>query len=1101
MAALTIPDRRAADCLAGGGELGALMRAFDWASTPLGQPEDWPQSLKTAVRIMLTSRQPMWIGWGKDLTYLYNDAYKSIIGGKHPWALGRPTRVVWREIWNDIGPMLATAMTGVEGTYVEAQLLIMERNGYPEETYYTFSYSPIPDDSGNPGGIICANTDDTQRVIGERQLALLRELAARTADARTWQEACARSAEALLTNPRDLPFALLYMAEPESRTLSLAGSCAIAPGHPAAPETVAADGASPWPWAEVLRQHELRVVSGLAAMFGADLPAGAWKRRPDRAAVLPIPTTGETGRAGILIVGLNPYRLFDESYRGFLGLMAGQISAALANAQAYQEERRRAEALAEIDRAKTVFFSNVSHELRTPLTLMLGPLEDVMAKPDAEIPPDDRALVILAHRNGLRLLKLVNSLLDFSRIEAGRVQASYEPVDLAALTAELASNFRSACDKAGLALAVDCPPVGAPAYVDRDMWEKIVLNLVSNAFKFTLAGGITVALRRTGGEIALSVHDTGTGIPAHEIPHLFERFHRIEGAEGRTQEGTGIGLALVQELVKLHGGTVRADSVPGEGSTFTVAIPLGTAHLPKDRIRAASTLASTALGAQPFLEEALRWLPGEDGVERAEADIERTLLTEPSLPLPAGAANDRPTILLADDNADMRDYLRRLLGVRYHVRTAADGEKALAALRERRPDLLLSDVMMPRIDGYALVRELRADPALADLPVILLSARAGEEASIEGLDAGADDYLVKPFSARELVARVHANLQMAQVRKAAQEAVRRRTIELETVLETVPTAVWFTDDPMAARAVGNRYAARLLRLSPAANVSLSAPAAERPSYRAFRNGIEVPAEALPLQRAARGEDVPDEELEIRFAEGDAATLLIRAAPLRGTAGEVRGAVCAASDITERKRAEEAVAASEQRLAIELAATRRLQEISTLLIREGDSDALYRHILDAAIELMRSDMASLQMLDHERGELRLLAWRGFDAASAACWERVRAGSGSTCGVALASGRRIVVPDIDACEFMADAGSLDAYRQAGIGAAQSTPLVSRSGRVVGMISTHWRAPHQPAERDLRLFDVLARQVADLIERAQAEAALRDLNTTLEARVARA
>src|ERR1700757_4070485 len=166
--------------LAGGGELGALIRAFDWATTPLGPPQDWPQSLKTAVRIMLTSRQPIWVGWGPELTYLYNDAYKSIIGGKHPWALGRPTSEVWREIWADIGPLLDTAMGGIEGTYVEEQLLIMERNGYAEETYYTFSYSPIPDDGGRPGGIFCANTDATERGIGERQLALLRELAAKT---------------------------------------------------------------------------------------------------------------------------------------------------------------------------------------------------------------------------------------------------------------------------------------------------------------------------------------------------------------------------------------------------------------------------------------------------------------------------------------------------------------------------------------------------------------------------------------------------------------------------------------------------------------------------------------------------------------------------------------------------------------------------------------------------------------------------------------------------------------------------------------------------------------------------------------------------------
>src|SRR6185437_16147909 len=219
--------RTAHDFLSGGGEMGALMRGFAWAKTPLGPPETWPQSLKTAVRIMLTSRQPIWIGWGRELTVLYNDPYRSIIGGKHPWALGRPTEVVWQEIWGEIRPMLDTAMTGIEGTYVEAQLLIMERHGYPEETYYTFSYSPIPDDDGSAGGIICANTDDTQRVIGERQLALLRDLAAATADARTPEQACERSAQALATNARDLPFAMIYLADPEGAGLSLRGVAGI----------------------------------------------------------------------------------------------------------------------------------------------------------------------------------------------------------------------------------------------------------------------------------------------------------------------------------------------------------------------------------------------------------------------------------------------------------------------------------------------------------------------------------------------------------------------------------------------------------------------------------------------------------------------------------------------------------------------------------------------------------------------------------------------------------------------------------------------------------------------------------------------------------
>ncbi|HUZ11682.1 MAG TPA: histidine kinase dimerization/phospho-acceptor domain-containing protein, partial [Caulobacteraceae bacterium] len=438
-------NRPAPGFLAGGGETGALIRAHDWRANPLGPPQGWPQSLRTAVRIMLTSRQPIWIGWGAELTYLYNDAYRAIIGGKHPWAIGRPAAQVWQEIWPDIEPMLAKAMGGVEGTYVEEQLLVMERNGYPEETYYTFSYSPIPDDDGAPGGIICANTDDTQRVIGARQLALLRELAASTVGARSWREVCARSAQALATDSHDLPFALIYAAGDATEDLALAAASGLAAGHGAAPRRLQRSADAPWPVAAALRDHEPQLVENLADRFES-LPPGPWRQPPSRAAVLAISPGAESGRSVLLIAGLNPWRLVDDEYRGFLGLVAGQIAAALASADAFEEERRRTEALAELDRAKTSFFSSVSHELRTPLTLMLGPLEELLA--DGGLPDERRAQVDLVHRNGVRLLRLVNSLLDFSRIEAGRMQASYEPVDLARFSADIASGFASTLERA-----------------------------------------------------------------------------------------------------------------------------------------------------------------------------------------------------------------------------------------------------------------------------------------------------------------------------------------------------------------------------------------------------------------------------------------------------------------------------------------------------------------------------------------------------------------------------------------------------------------------------------------------------------------------------
>ena len=447
---------------AGGGELGYLMRAADWASSPLGPVDRWPQALKTAVRIMLTSRQAMFVWWGNDLINLYNDAYRAILGGKHPAALGMPAEEVWREIWNEVGPRARSAMLGDEGTYDEALELIMVRNGYPEETYYTFSYSPVPNDEGGTGGILCANTDDTLRIIGERQLALLRELASRTAEARAIDTACQIGARCLETDRRDLPFALIYLADSEHRILRLKGAAGIAPGHPAAPEVIFLDH-NPldhdpvWPLAGILATDEPLQIANLRHRF-PDLPHGAWLQPPDRAVAIPIAASGKEGRVGVLLAGLSPFRLFNDSYRGFLDLVAGQLSAAIGNAQAYEEERRRAEALAELDRAKTTFFSNVSHEFRTPLMLMLAPTQEALSDEREPLPPSQRERLTMVERNGLRMLRLVNSLLDFARIEAGRVQASYVETDLGTLTAELASLFRSAIEGAGLELAIDCEP-------------------------------------------------------------------------------------------------------------------------------------------------------------------------------------------------------------------------------------------------------------------------------------------------------------------------------------------------------------------------------------------------------------------------------------------------------------------------------------------------------------------------------------------------------------------------------------------------------------------------------------------------------------------
>jgi len=445
-------------------------------------------------------------------------------------------------------------------------------------------------------------------------------------------------------------------------------------------------------------------------------------------------------------------------------------------ADANRSLREANDKLGELDATKTAFFSNVSHEFRTPLTLILGPVERAVASPEAALSGADLSAV---HRNALRMLRLVNSLLDFSRIEAGRLVASYAPTDLGAFTAGLVGAFQSLFEEAGLELVIECPPLPEPVYVDRAHWEKVVMNLVQNAFKFTFEGTVAVRQRWLGDRVELSVSDTGTGIPEAELPRVFERFHRVAGARGRSFEGSGIGLALVHELVRLHGGEVRVQSEVGRGTTFFVVIPAGAAHLPADRLSNEPAFAAETLdAASGHVLEAKQWMSTNEPSASGATPIDATTDGSGSeQPLPS-TSNARARVLVADDNADMREYLQRLLAPHWEIQTVADGRAALHAALAAPPDLVLSDVMMPELDGVSLHAALRADPRTKTVPVILISARAGEEARLAGLETGVDDYLVKPFAAREVVTRVRTHLEMARVRREAYLELQRTQAQL-----------------------------------------------------------------------------------------------------------------------------------------------------------------------------------------------------------------------------------------------------------------------------------------------------------------------------------
>ena len=785
----------------GAGETGTIIRTRDWSTTPVGPIDTWPQSLRTALSICLNSKQPMFVWWktGERLTIFYNDAYIPIAGAKHPEQIGSDcwSAKGWAEMRPYLQPLVDQVFGEGAASWRDNMLLPLYRQeSFLEEGYFSFSYSPIYGEAGDVAGMHCSTTETTKQVLGERRLKLLRDLGTGVAFAEV-AEVAKHAGEQLASNLRDIPFALLYLVEPDGTRASLAAASLLARGTAASPETIelgANAARAPWPLAEVFESKAMTRVRGVRATLPADLPTESWSEPPDEAVVLPIEPPGRDRLIGFLVVGLSPRLHFDHDYESFLRLVVGHVGANLTSARTVEAERERAEKLAELDRAKTAFFSNVSHEFRTPLTLVLGPLEDSLADTRDPLSPGQRARAELARRNGLRLLKLVNTLLDFARIEAGRAHASFVPTDLATLTADLASNFRSAVDKAGMRLVVDCPALPEAVFVDPSMWEKIVLNLLSNAFKFTFEGEIRVTLRARGERVELAVRDTGTGIPAEELPHVFERFHRVRDARGRSHEGSGIGLALVRELVKLHGGEIDVESTPGRGSTFRLSIPV---HQTQPSATGAAAgkraLAPSSVGPEAFLAEIAQWSsehepPSAGAVSPIEASTSEN---------PAEVAAPNARILVADDNTDMRAYIARLLSPHWHVTTVTNGVEALAAARVDPPDLILSDVMMPGLDGLALLRALRADDRTRTIPVVLLSARAGEEATVEGLASGADAYLVKPFSANELRARVSAQLALSALRQEAVRKERAHAEETRRLLEEARTATRARDDMVA----------------------------------------------------------------------------------------------------------------------------------------------------------------------------------------------------------------------------------------------------------------------------------------------------------------
>ncbi|KAK4055384.1 hypothetical protein OIO90_003222 [Microbotryomycetes sp. JL221] len=823
--------------------MGRMIRDYAWRDTELGPISSWCPELRTMVSSILASHNRECILWGPNRIMIYNDEYVECAMGKHPGLLGKAaaSQEGWAEIWDGLEPVAVRVMEGETVSFNE-HYLPMVRQGYTEETYHTFSYQPFYDAKGQVLGIRNLSIENTAAVIATRRLETVRDLIQTTSLARTVQDFADMALESISHNPYDVPFCSMYTVTPATTTannndlskrqvktgsdnqprmavsVDYAGSLGIPEDHPFLIRHALVDVSPPmsrqsstsgscstatildddevgkgwcWPFEDACLRKEAVFIDSLGPLADT-LHRRGWEEPPRSAVAIPIfVDAAQSIPQAIMVLGINPRSSYNELYATFLNLLARHIAVGLFAVMTAEIDAKRAEDLVRLDKAKTSFFNNVSHELRTPLTLILGPLEDVLNSKELS-GSDNKDKLKLVQRHANRLLGLVNKLLDFSSLEGGRMQVKFRPVQLGYITRDLSTLFRDTVERNGLTYKISCdddPPDCMPIYIALDLWDKVVFNLIGNAVKYCPSGSIEVSLRLTLAGAVFSVKDTGVGIPREDLTRIFERFHRVDST-ARTTSGTGIGLALTLEIVKLLGGQMEVESEPGRGSTFSVHLPRGFIHLPIEQVSHEPDSMTMALPTGrnlAIIEEAAAWKNEERDRESSEANslgsvngdsesASGTSGTEEFIDSTRGLLSlKNRTVLVVEDSPDMRNYLTSILARSFNVVSMPDGLAALEYAIKNPPNLIVTDQMMPRMTGNELAAALRANPVTALLPIIMLSAQAGSEARAEALERGLDDYLCKPFQARELLARVNVHLQLGLMRIELEKRVEERT--------------------------------------------------------------------------------------------------------------------------------------------------------------------------------------------------------------------------------------------------------------------------------------------------------------------------------------
>ncbi|WWC87709.1 uncharacterized protein L201_002601 [Kwoniella dendrophila CBS 6074] len=811
-----------------------MVENIDWKKTPLGDRSKWRDVIDPILSIVFESKSSDCVWLGPDLRQVYNKGYSQLLD--HPRSMGRPAKEVWASVWDTIEPYVKLCMSGT-AVFKDNDPIFFKRygNNVLMEHYHSWRYVPIAGKDGSILGIFNQSVETTEKVLQDRRLASSRDLAERMLIVRSMDEYFGAVVEVLEENSKDAPFFMCYKIQQTENNsahvqvqATLEATVGVPENHPSAEKKLSftlppiRTRANFGPNADRLSSPTLSAISALSSGSGrvchvtsdghqwpilkalntrqcvivddcSELIEGysicQWDELPFAAIVIPICSDGSIEVPdGVIIMGLNVRRPFDAEYDGWVNGIRSQLVSTLANVKAAEAEQRMEEDNARMEKAKAAWFRGAAHDLRSPLTLIAGPLSDLM---DDNPTPKQRTALVTAQRNIDRLMRLVNALMDFSRLEAGRMEGRFLPTDLGSFVTDLAALFRPAVERLGIQYTIDVEPCDHLVYVDPTLFETIISNIIGNALKYTEKGSITVQVRYTD-HAEISVIDTGVGIPEDEVPLVTEWYHRATTAIHAGTQGSGLGLALAKELLRLHCGDLivssKTASTPNQphGSTFTARIPLSFKPLPPTSSMTTSKFGSYGAAVA---NEVLRWNK-EDGESSSSDGVTTDSILGSNSKFSDGFLFEKTdTVLLVEDNTDMRNYIKQILTPFCTVIEASNGQQALEMAISNPPNLILSDMLMPKMNGLELLQEIRNHPNTKIIPMVLLSAIAGDESRVEALMMGAEDYLAKPFKPKELVARVHLHLQVGKKRAHLEKLYLERETEIAVLSDYCPSGI------------------------------------------------------------------------------------------------------------------------------------------------------------------------------------------------------------------------------------------------------------------------------------------------------------------------